>query len=508
TGSQNFRIRAELEHGTSKNNSDGQSWIFPSQWFSDYKNPSQALLAAAAVDPATGVAGTPLTADAYRSRIFNNLGAWIQDVRRVNQGLNGLPSNFDSNNNFVPPAALYTTTHRGIEYNNLAGNRVSDEKFNNRGRGTETQQTDTTAALVVEASPLEWLDVRYSFTHNEADYKFISSQANPYADGNTFNFGGVSKRGDNRKSETHQYDFVLKKEIFNIKNKLLLGGIYDHSLFNYYGYSGYLYTNIPGAAIDPSVPPALIAGGGAAGSAIQLQQLYSRTGTPLTATQVFSQFDPAVHTAPDVRRITAIDRAVVDRYNPKKEEYYVNYLATLLDDRLNLFAGYRTVNEYDGEQRVSPNPPWFVGFENMLESLTTPEQIARYGISNAPGSYHVGTYAVKKGDSQMFGASYEIIKDVTVYASYSKTFLPNTGFLGLWDEALTRQRAASLGLNPDAEVARVIAAGANTPLKNEEGLNMEVGVKTSLMDSKIVSTFSLFRLERTNEKLDDSGRQI
>jgi outer membrane receptor protein involved in Fe transport len=532
-----LRIKGEFEYSKARQNNDGQGWIYPDQWFADYKAPTPALLAAAGVSTA-GVVGPALTVAQYQARIFNNVGAWVQDVRRVQQG-NNLALGFDANNNYVAPNALWTSIMRGAKYNQADGTRVYNSKFNNRGVGSQTDNTDSTLAFTVETDPTEWLNARYTFTKNNSYYNFLTSQAAPYADGNRMNFSGVSYRGDKRDSNTHQYDLVFKKELFKVKNKVLVGGIYDHSLFNYYGNSGFLYANIPGAALagsgalpgtisntstlpfipanisypgtDPTLPTVnmnLAAGNNGIGSSLQLQQLYSRTGVPLTATQVFSEFDPGLHTTPDIRRITGIDRAVVDRYNPKKEEYYINYLATLMDDRLNLFAGYRSVNEYDGEQRVSPNPPWFNGYENLLQSLTTPEQINRYGISNAVGSYHVGTYLVKKGDSSMYGASYAITKDLTAYASYSRTYLPNTGFMGLTDEALVRIKAPTIGLNPDTEIARIRAAGANTPLKNEEGKNYEFGVKTSMWDNKIVGTFSVFQLLRTNEKLDDSQRQI
>lgn len=532
------RILADFEYSKARQNNDGQGWIYPEQWFSDYKNPSAALLVAASTSTAGVYTGTPMTAAQYQARIFNNVGAWIQDVRRVAQG-NNLASNFTATNQYVAPEALWTSIKRGATYTQLDGSRRYNSKFNNRGVGSQTDNTDSTFGLTIEADPTEWLNARYTFTKNNSYYNFLTSQAAPYADGYRMNFSGLSYRGDKRDSNTHQYDFVLKKDFLGVKNKVLIGGVYDHSLFNYYGNSGFLYANIPGAALTgsgalpavisntstlpfipanisypgttsalPTVNMNLAAGNNGVGSSLQLQQLYGRDGTPLTATQVFSEYDPGIHPTPDIRRVTGIDRAVVDRYNPKKEEYYINYLATLMDDKLNLFAGYRTVNEYDGEQRVSPNPPWFNGFPDELLTLTTPEQINRYGISNAVGSYHVGTYLVKKGDSSMFGASYAVTKSLTAYASYSRTYLPNTGFLGLTDENLVRVRAVQIGLNPDTEISRIRAAGSNNTLKNEEGKNYEFGVKTSMWDNKLVGTFSVFRLLRNNEKLDDTQRQI
>ncbi len=61
-----------------------------------------------------------------------------------------------------------------------------------------------------------------------------------------------------------------------------------------------------------------------------------------------------------------------------------------------------------------------------------------------------------------------------------------------------RARAVELGRNPDTEVARIRAQGSDSFLSNEEGVNQEVGVKTTLFDNKIVATVALFRTERTS----------
>ncbi|HWA86806.1 MAG TPA: TonB-dependent receptor [Opitutus sp.] len=508
-----LRLEAGLEYVKASQNSDGQGWIYPEQWFADYKNPPAALIAAA------GVAD----ADAYRARIFNNVNAWIADVRRVNQG-NDLAANFDANNNYVPPVALWTSLERGAEYDQLGGTRVYDSAFNNRGIGSVADNTDSTFTVSAEADPTDWLSARYSFTKNTSSYSQLTSQATPYADGYRFNFSGLSARTDERNSATHQYDFVLRKELFGVKHKLMLGGLYDRSVYSYYAASGFLFTNIPGVALpssgipativstsaDPLFPPltsVIVYNGTAPGGQTALQQLYGRDGRALNPGEVFQQFDPALQPVPDIRRVTPIDRGLVDRYAPRREEYYFSYMASLLDDRINLFAGYRTTNEYDGDQRVSANPPWYNGFEDMGAALSPTGQIAN-GISTAAGSYYLGTYLPKQGDSSMAGVSFALTKGLTLYASYSRTYLPNTGYLALLDEDQVRAKATSLGLDPDAEIARLHAAGSDTPLKNELGQNYELGAKLSLWDHRLAGTFSVFRLLRSNEKLDDTQRQI
>jgi outer membrane receptor for ferric coprogen and ferric-rhodotorulic acid len=128
----------------------------------------------------------------------------------------------------------------------------------------------------------------------------------------------------------------------------------------------------------------------------------------------------------------------------------------------------------------------------------------RYQISE---SYQRSLLTDVTGDSVMYGAAFNVRPDVTVYASYSQSYLPNGGFKAIYNEADVRIRATLIGRNPDAEVARIRAGGSDSVLSNEDGTNMEVGIKTSLFDSKIVATASLFRLERTNRRVDDGPRQ-
>ncbi len=201
-----------------------------------------------------------------------------------------------------------------------------------------------------------------------------------------------------------------------------------------------------------------------------------------------------------------MDRGLVDHYKPRKEEWYVNYQGALLNDRLNLFAGYRHEKRLaNGGQRVDANPPWYTGFANMVGTLT-PDQYAAYGVNL---NYQLSELRDLEGDSYMGGASYSFTRGITGYVSYSETFLPNTGTLGGdYDVTAVRARATALGLNPDTELARLRSAGGETFAENETGTNAEFGIKTSLWDSRLVTTASVFRVERKNRKLDDTQRQV
>ena len=53
----------------------------------------------------------------------------------------------------------------------------------------------------------------------------------------------------------------------------------------------------------------------------------------------------------------------------------------------------------------------------------------------------------------------------------------------------------------------MVARGAYDNIKNETGKNIEIGAKISTADNKIVGTLSIFKGERSNQKLDDGPRQ-
>jgi outer membrane receptor protein involved in Fe transport len=218
---------------------------------------------------------------------------------------------------------------------------------------------------------------------------------------------------------------------------------------------------------------------------------------------VFTHYDPTIHPFPAIGRITERERPVIDRYRPKNVDWYVNYQGAFFEDRLNVMAGYREEKTYNRQQQLNTNPPWYTGFENMLDVIPQ-DELAKWEISQA---YQRSLLTTLSGDSIQYGATFAITPDVNIYAGYSQSYLPNGGGKAIWDEAQARARAIELGRNPDTEVARVRAQGADDRLSNEEGTNAEVGIKTTLFDNKIVATVSLFRLERTNRRTDDVAAQ-
>lgn len=468
-------------------NQDDTSYIWPTKWLDDYKAP-----------PANLLALTGLTADAYRARIFNNVGQWIADVRNA------------ANDQYIP---LYTTVARGAYITDLSGNRVQDEKFNYYGSGTYTKDENSTFSVVTDFKATDWLDLRHSYTTVQSRFDRVFSAANPYADGMRYNLGGVATQGYQIDAYYHQLDAVFKAKFAGIDNKLLVGGLYGETYNSFYGSNNHanlfpFYGYLPGAYDKPDegyvspIPAAFrhpVLGWG-----VDKQFIRSRTGQILTPQEIFSLYDPAFHLNPDIRRITPVDRGLVDHSRPKREEWYVNWQGSLLNDRLTAFLGYREEKTSTVGQLVAANPPWYIVDDFALQNIPQADWVT-YGLSPI-----FSRPRTTKGSSKMMGASFEVVKNVSVYASVSQTFLPSgvTYLGGDYDPNAVNTRAALLGLNGATENARLVTQGGLTEVQNEKGLNMEFGVKVALDDNKIVGTASVFRVNRKNRVLDDNLRQF
>ncbi|MDP2136763.1 MAG: TonB-dependent receptor plug domain-containing protein [Candidatus Didemnitutus sp.] len=465
-------------------NQDDTSYIWPQQWLADYKAPPANLIAA------SGVAN----AAAYQTRIFNNVGNWIADVRKA------------AGNDYLP---LYTSVSRGAFITDAAGNLVQDKKFNYYGSGTYTKDENSTFSVVTDFAAADWFDVRHSFTEVRSRFDRVFSAANPYADGRRFNMGGVAMQGYEIDAYYHQLDMVFKKELAGVDNKLLLGGLYGETYNSFYGSNNHtnlfpFYGYLPGAWDKPDegyvspIPTEFrhpVTGWG-----VREQFIRDRFGKILTPQQIFSEYDPGVHMNPDIRRITPIDRGLVDHSRPERKEWYANWQASMMDDRLIAFLGYREEETTTVGQLVAANPPWFVAPDFALQNIPQSEWV-KYGLSAI-----FSRPRTTNGSSKMAGVSFEVVKNVSLYASYSQTFLPSgvTYLGGDYDPNAITTRATLLGLNPATELARLVAQGGLTPVQNETGKNAEFGVKVALNDNKLVGTMSVFRVTRQNRVLDDT----
>jgi outer membrane receptor protein involved in Fe transport len=489
-----LKINMELEYLKERYNENDYGWIYPKGWFEAYANPSAALIAA------SGVAD----ANAYRSRIFASVGNWIADVRKAQND---------------PTLPAYTTLSGSGYYMDKAGKRVADRGFNFLNSGSYTDNEVKTFQTTVDFSPFDWMDARYVFTKDNSTYDSIEGLNLPNADGVTFNAAaGGNGAGYYRTIKDHQLDVILKGTFFGVKNKLLIGGVYSRPFQQYMATVGATYFAVPGYNY-PSPGPIVLPNN--TGWLVPVNQvLRDRNGNILTAQQVYSLWDPGILPNPPTSKIYGVNRNLLDGYKGKNTAYYLNWQANMLkDDKLTLLAGYRKESSKGYGQSLISNDPWFAPPENAyLNQAQYPSNVYNYSPSYAGDPEGFRT---RSGDSWMGGVSYALTKEISVYATVSKTFKINTGLAGGYDElafdtlvadALAKgggsfsYRGATITSAAQARAA-IEAVGANQGIPNEDGKNIEIGVKTSLWNEKLVSTFSLFRGVRKNQKLDDSERQ-
>lgn len=495
-----LEARVEFEYTERKENLAARGWLWADGWFDAYKNPSEALMNAAGINPMLPTADRQAL---YRTRIQGvadggGYSNWITDVR-----------NAAGNQNIARYQA--SSFNKGV-YRDLmwgAGAKSGDPRdFNPWGPGSTTDEEVTNLSITVDFRPFEWLTTKYTYNWAHAYYFERKSEARPNADGETFNvLPGLVWRFYDVDPTDHILDNIISFETFGFKNKILFGGIHRAGDNQFGGSSPAPATgaNVAGAPNGTNFEG--IPGVGNAG-AFGLQALRDRAGNLMTALEVFTRYDPTLHVFPDIARITERERPVIDRYRPRNSEVYLSYQGAFFNDRLNVMAGYREEKTYNRQQQLRSNPPWYdtlagADSSNMLE-LITPAQYAVYDISEA---YQRSLLGVLEGDSQQYGATFAITPEINVYAGKSTSYLPNGGFKAIYNETTVRQRAVDLGRNPDTEVARIRAQGSDSFLSNEEGVNEEIGVKTTLFDNKIVATVALFRTERTSLRVDDVEAQ-
>lgn len=488
-----LRLTLEAEHAQRTRNQDDSTWMYPEQWFQDYAAPPAALIAAAGVADAT----------AYRTRIFSSPTNWIADVRKAAAD---------------PTLPLWTQPLRhGAYITNAAGQRVFDPEFSYYGAGTYAEDENTSVTATVDFAPARGIDVRYAFTGEDSRYSENKASATPNADGITWQtMNGILRRDYILEAATHQLDVILQGERAGLGHKLLVGGLAREAYTTYTGTNAPnlagtgqfpFFGNLPGSFDQPdegyvSPIPAAFRSTSFAGNFRQ-QFVRNRAGQILTPMQIFSQYDPGIHPFPDIRRITEVSRGLVDHARPKQRDWYVNYQASALQDRLTVFAGYRAERTLgNGGQLIAANAPWYVAPPYGLDMIPASDWAA-YGLSS-----QFSRSVNRKGDSKMLGFSYAVKPGVNLYTSYSQTYGPNGPLTlgGDYDPAVVRDRAASLGLDPEVTLAALAPDGLRA-IRNETGRNLEIGLKLALRDNRLVGTLAVFRVDRLNRGLDDSQRQ-
>lgn len=434
--------------------------------------------------------------------------------------------------NFALPA--YTGVERGAYYTNARGQFIKDEAFNYTSRGARTMNDVDVFTTTVDFAPFDWLEGRYVMQNDNSRFNNIEGITTPYADGVHWNVAGSATSGYYRKTNQHQLDLIFKFGLAGIKNKVLVGYNRAKWLQNFFGndnrFNPY-YGQVPGAT-NPVANPGYGTTGGTqvadnlvgegrghdTGVPTVNQVVRDRNGQIKLVKAVYSDFDPGFEVFPTIDKLFPLNRVWLDGYEPRNSAAYLNYQAALMDDRLNVIAGYRRQTFEEVGQNLVPNYPWFVTpVDAWKDPVTYPPDVWGYGAN------YIKTQRVykKKGDAWMGGVSFAVTKELNLYASVSKTFqfnVSNVGGVFVGNELSVIQSALDqnggsfqyLGtkvtsVNQFVEIAR--GRGAYDPVKDETGMNWEIGAKMKSANNKVVGTVSLFRGERTNQMLDDSAKQ-
>ncbi len=266
------------------------------------------------------------------------------------------------------------------------------------------------------------------------------------------------------------------------------------------------------------------------------QVIRDRNGVVKNVQQVYTEFDPGYEIAPDVTKIVLFDRNALDGYRTQDQSGYINYQASLLNDRLNIIAGVRREEHRDNSQDQVSIFPWYSFSTYAWVAPATPGQGPQaQGYDLGYIDDIDGNFARLAGTSWMAGASFDIRKDLTAYVSFSKVFKINSGsnqggyskvdVPSMVADALA-YAAQSVGNDGLAKTPQNFFTyrgvqirtvedfttvlhniGADKLFKHEEGLNKEIGIKTSMWDNKLTGTFSIFSAYRQNQRLDDGTAQ-
>ncbi|PAW64187.1 MAG: hypothetical protein B9S34_13030 [Opitutia bacterium Tous-C1TDCM] len=422
----------------------------------------------------------------------------------------------------------YTSVERGAYITGANGQRYKDEAFNYTSRGANFDNQIENFSVTADMSPFSWLDVRYNyFKEKSKNYSVGQGGAitTPYANGINWNAGTGNLSGYYRFAQTHNIDAVFKADFFGVKSKLLTGFQRINPYQQYLG--GQTATDaqwafLPGARNQTSNPDYRGTNVGIYnhGNVPVNQVIRDRNGAIKPVRQIYSNFDPGFEIYPDISVYHQTDRNALDGYKTKQHSAYLNYQATLLDDKLTVLAGYRKEKSWARGQFQPNNYPWFIYFPDMhLRPDLYPENEWGHSIN-----YQRGLSSDQKGNSWMGGLSYALTKEISLYASNSKTFKFNSGRVGglfVGDEALWYDAARAFGAGGTpgqsfSYLGQTITSlqqfqtllgsrGVYDLVKNEEGMNWEIGAKVSR--GNIVGTVSFFRGERENQMLDDGAKQ-
>ena len=421
-----------------------------------------------------------------------------------------------------------TSVTRGGYYTDKSGNFIHDESFNYNSRGDWTDNEVKTATTTLEFTPFEWLSGRAAWVSAGEYFNNFGNSANttPYADGVHWNVGlSAGGSGYLRTTKTSSLDLVFKAEVWGVKSKLLIGAQKADWRQIYLGHAAASDVNwafLPGARNTIANPDYIVNPGKYDFGGVPTNQVIrDRAGNIKPVRQIYNNWDPGAEIEPDISVYWQDMANGQDGYRPTLSSFYANYQASLFSDRLTILAGYREEKRYERWQDQSNNFPWFIYPNDMPQNPSKyPEDV----WGNLKSYQRTIPYDFR-GRSAMAGASFAVTKDINVYSSWSKTFKFNSGNVGGFfpgDELAVYQSALDYGegVHPGSynylgtlitsvaqAMAVQVARGAYNNIQNETGKNIEFGAKVSTADNKIVGTVSVFRGERSNQKLDDSQKQ-
>lgn len=170
-----------------------------------------------------------------------------------------------------------------------------------------------------------------------------------------------------------------------------------------------------------------------------LQSVTARDGRVLTGRNVALFYDPFLHPVIDVRNLIKEINPAISRNLGEVKSLYASHQGALFNDRLNTLIGVRREENSDGTTGTTPT----------------------------------------------FGANWEFVPDVALFASYSENFRIN---------------------GPNVTGPGVQAGEVMNNLPPETAKGVEVGLKTSFRENTLTGTVSLFRLENSNIRRNDTQR--
>ncbi len=307
--------------------------------------------------------------------------------------------------------------------------------YNLTGPDTRFNARSTSISADIDWKVNDRLTVRYGANRYDVDYfeKFCFTDT-PNSD-YTLAAAGYSSRNNGNVITSHQFDAVLRWDLAWMKNTFVAGGelIEDYETSRRLAFDTLLIAQ--GSGLSRALPP---------GTAANLGPLLNGLFYYDTRTQPALRIDSGITTfdRPANKSITKQDRS----------GYYLTWRGQLLGDRLNVNAGVRR--------------------EKGDTSVFAPVSGIR-------------TTDLQKGTTPMVGVNFRLLPGMTVFASYSESFVPSSA------------RSAT---------GPLVRADEIVPLGPIEGKGYEAGFKTDWMKNTLTGTISLFRVEQSNEPIQDGDR--